>query len=88
MKKALSFSNRFDRLFTEDYAVAHSLLVACSASNAIAPVASFSKAVAMLNEGKSATEIYKLLRAVKRFRELLPKVVPKTSEFKHPIQRF
>lgn len=54
IKKALSFSDRFDKLFTPDYLVAHSLLAACSASNATMPAASFSKAVAMLNEGKSA----------------------------------
>lgn len=37
----------------------------------------------MLNEGKAANEIYKLLRSVKRFKEFLPKEVPK-AEFKVP----
>ena len=37
----------------------------------------------MLNEGKSAAEIYKILNTVKRFKEFLPKEVPK-SEFKVP----
>jgi hypothetical protein len=37
----------------------------------------------MLNEGKSAAEIYKLLHSVKRFKEFLPKETP-TAEFKIP----
>jgi hypothetical protein len=37
----------------------------------------------MLNEGKSAVEIYKLLHSVKRFKEFLPKEVPK-AEFQVP----
>jgi len=32
----------------------------------------------MLNDGKSAADIYKLLRTVKRFKELLPSEAPKT----------
>lgn len=70
-------------MFTPDYLTAHSLLVACSASNATAPAVSFSKAVATLNEGKSVAEIYKLLYSVKRFKEFLPKEVPE-AEFKVP----
>jgi hypothetical protein len=72
-------------LFTPDYLTAHSLLVACSASNITAPAVSFSKAAAMLNEGKSAAEIYKLLYSVKRFKEFLPKEVPE-AKFKVPKQ--
>lgn len=37
----------------------------------------------MLNEGKSVAEIYKILNTVKRFKEFLPKEVPKL-EFKFP----
>jgi hypothetical protein len=47
------------------------------------PVTSFSKAIAMLNEGKSAAEIYKLLHSVKRFKEFLPKETL-TAEVKIP----
>jgi hypothetical protein len=37
----------------------------------------------MLNEGRSATEVYKILSTVKRFKEFLPKEVPKAG-FKVP----
>ena len=40
----------------------------------------------MLNEGKSVAEIYKLLHSVKRFKEFLPKEVPK-AEFKVPVDK-
>lgn len=48
-----------------------------------APVKTFETAVSMLNEGRSAGEIYKLLHSVKRFKELLPKEAP-TAGFKIP----
>ena len=71
------FADRFDKLFTPDYLTAHSILVACSDSNAFVPVKTFETAVEMLNNGKSAAEIYKILYAVKRFKEFLPKEAPK-----------
>jgi hypothetical protein len=37
------------------------------------------KAVAMLNEGKSAADIHKVLNTVKRFKEFLPKEAPKAE---------
>lgn len=77
MKKALSFSDRFDRLFTPDYVVAHSLLVACANSNSSAPVTTYEKAIDRLNAGASAAEVYKLLASVKRFKQFLPKEAPK-----------
>lgn len=52
-------------------------MVACSESNATSPVKTFETAVEMLNAGKSAAEIYKLLSSVKRFKEFLPKEAPK-----------
>jgi hypothetical protein len=64
-------------LYTPDYALAHSFLVACAQSNESTPVKTFEAAVNMLNTGKSAAEIYKLLVSVKRFREFLPKEAPK-----------
>lgn len=51
--------------------------MACSGSNAASPVKTFETAVEMLNAGKSAAEIYKLLSSVKRFKEFLPKEAPK-----------
>lgn len=83
MKKALSFSDRFDKLFTPDYAIAHSFLVACAESNAAVPVKSFETAVDMLNAGKSAAEIHALLSKVQRFKVLLP-AAPK-SDFDVPF---
>jgi hypothetical protein len=58
-------------------------LVSCSNSNAIKPTKTFETAVDLLNDGKSAAEIYKLLHSVKRFKELLPKEAPKV-EFQVP----
>ena len=55
------FADRFDKLFTPDYLTAHSILVACSDSNAFVPVKTFETAVEMLNNGKSAAEVYKVL---------------------------
>jgi hypothetical protein len=34
IKQKLTFSDRFDKLFTPDYITAHSLLVDCASSNA------------------------------------------------------
>ena len=87
VKNGLTFNDRFDQLFSSDYAVAHSLLVACSSSNADAPVKTFDTAVNMLNNGNSAVEIYKVLAAVKRFKQFLP-ATPPTSEFAIPSTVF
>ena len=51
--------------------------MACAESNAAAPVKTLETAVDILNSGKSATEVYKLLSSVKRFRAFLPKEAPK-----------
>jgi hypothetical protein len=58
-------------------------LVACSDSNGAAPIKTFETAVEMLNNGKSAGEIYNALHVVKRFRDFLPNEAPK-AEFKVP----
>jgi hypothetical protein len=82
VKKALSFNDRFDKLFTPDYSIAHQCLVACADSNYAAPVKSFETAVEMLNNGKTAAEIHALLSKVQRFKALLP-AAPK-AEFAMP----
>ena len=51
--------------------------MACAESNAATPVKTYETALDMLNTGKSAAEIYKLLSSVKRFKEFLPKEAPK-----------
>jgi hypothetical protein len=45
VQRALTFSDRFDKLFTADYLVAHSLLFDCASSNASLPVKTFETAV-------------------------------------------
>lgn len=59
--------------------MAHSFLMACAESNAATPVKTYETAVDMLNAGKSAAEIHKLLSSVKRFKAFLPKEVPKPA---------
>lgn len=53
-------------------------MIACADSNAAAPIKSFETAVEMLNNAKSAAEIYALLIKVPRFKSFLPKNAPKT----------
>lgn len=77
VKKSLSFADRFGKLFTSDYLIAHSFLIACSASNAASVTKKFESAVDMLNRGALAVEIYKTLHSVKRFQEFLPIEAPK-----------
>ena len=78
IEKGLDFADRFNKLYTPDYAVAHSFLVACAESNAASPVKSFETAVEMLNNGKTAADVYALLLKVPRFKALLPKTAPKS----------
>ena len=77
IEKGLDFADRFNTIYTPDYSVAHSFLVACAESNATAPIKSFETAVEMLNEGQSAAVIHAVLFKVLRFKALLPKNVPK-----------
>ena len=49
VKKSLTFADRFDKLFAPDYLIAHSFLIACSASNAASTTKKFEIAVDMLN---------------------------------------
>jgi hypothetical protein len=79
VKRGLTFAERFEKLFTSDYALAHSFLVACAESNAATHVKTFETAVDMLNMGKPAAEIYKILSSVKRFKKFLPKEAPKPA---------
>lgn len=60
--------------------------MACAESNATTPVKTYETAVDMLNTGKSAAEIYKLLSSVKRFKEFLPKEAP-TPVFAIPANK-
>jgi hypothetical protein len=53
-------------------------LVACTESNAAVPIKSFETAVEMLNNGRTAAEIYALLLKVPRFKALLTKTAPKS----------
>lgn len=82
----MAFQDRFTSLYTPDYALAHSFLVACAESNAVTPAKTFETAADMLNMGKPAAEIYKLLSSVKRFKEFLPKEAPKPV-FAVPINK-
>jgi len=84
VEKGLDFADRFNTIYTPDYTTAHSLLVACADSNAAAPIKSFEMAVELLNNGKSAAEIYTLLSKVQRFKALLPAIAPK-SVFAMPV---
>ena len=83
IEQGLDFADRFNKLYTPDYAVAHSFLIACAESNATIPVKSFETAAEMLNDGRSAAAIHSVLFKVSRFKALLPAAPPK-PEFAMP----
>lgn len=83
IEKGLDFADRFNQLYTPDYALAHSFLMACSQSNDSSPIPTFAAAVEQLNAGETASAIYATLSKVKRFKEFLPQTAPK-AEFAMP----